>query len=71
MPVAQPYGFYTRYLLEFHQSFSVGCRVDEDAGPLDIDGMTVRILAFVFPGDKPYRAEMLFFNSNNIPVGYA
>jgi hypothetical protein len=64
MPVAEPDHLHTLFGSEPDESFPIGSRIDENPGPLDIDGIAVRITSTVFTGKKVNRSYYLLFHQN-------
>ena len=52
VPVAEPDHLHTLFGSEPDESFPIGCRIDEDPGPFDIEGVAVRITSPVFAGNE-------------------
>jgi hypothetical protein len=62
MPMTEPDGLDAVLIPDFFKPSAVGSRIDENACPVNIDGMAKGVFSFIFTGDEPDGAEMPFFH---------
>jgi hypothetical protein len=62
MPVAEPDHLHLLFGSKPDEPFPIGCGIDENARPLDIDGIAVRIASPVFAGKKTDWSYILLFH---------